>query len=65
MILKYNLFINFKVFWYVRKLKKHFKIVIEDKLNEDKIENLKNISNNINKIFIKEIRKKKLKQIDY
>jgi hypothetical protein len=55
--------IDFKVWIYVKKLKKHFKEIKEIKIHEEEIIFLKTGLENIEKNFIKEVRKNKLKQI--
>lgn len=55
--------LDFKVWLYAKKLKRHFKKLDKDKENADKISMLKNGLENIEKEFIKEIRKEKLDKI--
>jgi len=56
--------IEFKVWWYVRKLKKHFRKVENDKKDMDKIEVFKKGLNVLNVSFQREVRKQKLDQIN-
>jgi hypothetical protein len=56
--------IDIKVWWYVRKIKKHFKQVEIDKQHEEEIKFLKSGLTDIQEKFIKEIRKEKLTEIN-
>ena len=55
--------INIKVWWYVLKLKRHFRKIRQDKKNEEEIKYLKSGLQNFHTNFVKEIRKEKLQQL--
>jgi len=55
--------IDFKVWWYARKVKRHFKKIKQDKKNANQIKYLKSGVENIQKEFVKEVRKEKLDKI--
>ena len=56
--------LDFKVYWYVRKLKKHFKNIEKEKINNELNKNLRESLESIEANFIKEIRKEKLKELE-
>jgi hypothetical protein len=56
--------VDFKVYKYVRKIKKHFKEAKEYKKNAEKIEFFKNGISEMEKKYVKEVRKEKLNQIN-
>lgn len=56
--------LDFKVWWYVRKIKKHFKKIENDEKDISKIKIFKNGLNVFEKNFTKEVRKQKLDQIN-
>lgn len=56
--------LDFKVWWYVIKLKKHFKKIKNDKKDMIKIEYFKSGLNAFEKNFQKEVRKQKLDKIN-
>lgn len=55
--------VNIKVWWYARKLLKNYKKKEKNKKHENEIEKLKINLNNIESSFLKEIRKKKLENL--
>ncbi len=55
---------DFKVFYYYMILKKHFRKVRNDEKVEKNIQNIKTSLDNMTSVFIKEIRKEKLEQIE-
>lgn len=66
-IVKYKfafLILDFKVWKYVKILQKHFKILEQEKKNAEKTSFLKNGLSEMEKHFVKEVRKEKLTQIN-
>jgi len=59
-----SIFTHYKTRRYIRKLKKHFKKVEQDKKEQRKIDFFKEKLESINQIFIKEIRKEKINSIN-
>lgn len=55
---------DFKVFWYISKLKRYVKKLDEDKKLEKEIAFYKDGLSNIRENFVKEVRKEKLEQIE-
>lgn len=55
---------DFKVFYYYMKLKKHFRTISKDEKVTRNISNMKTSLESMSPIFIKEIRKEKLDQIE-
>lgn len=55
---------DFKVFYYYLKLKKHFRTIAKDEKVTRNISNMKTSLESMSPIFIKEIRKEKLDQIE-
>ena len=54
---------DFKVFMYVRKIKKYFKFREKNQKNETEINRIKDYMSKMENIYLKDIRKKKLNKI--
>lgn len=56
--------LDIKIWWYIRKIKNHFKKLANDNKLENETQTLKFILENVESVFIKEVRKQKLNKIN-